>query len=84
MSIPPAKQGWDFTNTMFYVKGRPVMPKMLTIDDAAEELGVSKRTLRRLISSGSLPAYRVGSQAIRIKPADLEKALKPVIPNGKP
>ena len=57
---------------------------MLTIDDAAEQLGVSKRSLRRLISSGELPAYRVGPQSVRIKGADLERVLKPVIPNGKP
>jgi excisionase family DNA binding protein len=60
------------------------MSKLLTIDDAAEQLGLSKRSLRRLISSGELPAYRVGAQSVRIKPADLEKALRPVIPNGKP
>ncbi len=59
------------------------MPKMLSLDAAADELGVSKRSLRRLISSGDLPAYRVGAGLVRVRPDDLEKVLKPVIPNGK-
>jgi excisionase family DNA binding protein len=46
----------------------------LSLDGAAEELAVSTKTIRRMISSGDLPAYRVRRQ-VRIRRADLEKTL---------
>ncbi|MEZ5116965.1 MAG: helix-turn-helix domain-containing protein [Candidatus Nanopelagicales bacterium] len=45
----------------------------LTIRQAAEILGVHQRTVRRRISDGSLPAYRLGPQLIRIRPDDLAR-----------
>jgi excisionase family DNA binding protein len=59
------------------------MPNLISIDQAAEQLGVSTRTVRRLIASGDLPAYRVSRELVRIKPEHLETLLEPVIPNGK-
>lgn len=60
------------------------MGKKLTLDQTADELGTSLRTVRRLVSSGQLPAVRVGnSKLIRIDRDDLDKLLTPVIPNGK-
>lgn len=60
------------------------MGKKLTLDQTADELGTSLRTVRRLVSSGQLPAVRVGtSKLIRIDRDDLAKVLKPVTPNGK-
>ncbi|WP_085097332.1 excisionase family DNA-binding protein [Mycobacterium paraense] len=56
---------------------------LISIDQAAERLGASTRTVRRLIASGKLPAYRVSRELVRIKPEDLETLLEPVIPNGK-
>jgi excisionase family DNA binding protein len=52
---------------------------MLTLLAAAEELDISITGIRRLISNGELKAYRVGKGAVRIKPEDLEKVLKPII-----
>ena len=49
----------------------------LSILEAAEHIDVNHHTIRRMISRGQLKAYRAG-KIIRIKPADLEKALKPV------
>jgi len=47
---------------------------------AAEELGISLRQVRRLISSGELRAYRVGKcSIIRIDTDDLAALLKPVV-----
>lgn len=61
------------------------MGKKITLDQGAEDLGVSKRTIRRLISSGELRAYRIGRlrNLIRIDSDDVAELLNPVIPNGK-
>lgn len=44
-------------------------------EDAAEWLGVSVKTIRRLVASGELPAYRLGRRLIRIREADLQASL---------
>ena len=37
------------------------LPPMLSVDDTAQNLNVSTKTVRRLIARGELPAHRVGS-----------------------
>jgi excisionase family DNA binding protein len=41
-----------------------------TPEQAAEELAVSVRTIKRRIGDGTLPAYRIG-KLLRIKASDL-------------
>lgn len=41
---------------------------------ATEAMSVSVKTIRRWIAAGTLPAYRCGKRAIRIKLDDLEAA----------
>lgn len=53
-------------------------PDSLTISAAADELGCSHDTVRRMIARGDLRAYRVGARLIRIRRMDLERAMKPV------
>lgn len=48
-----------------------------TVNEAAEALKVTPKTVRRMVARGELRAYRV-ARCIRIKPGDLEKVLKPV------
>ena len=50
-------------------RGRPVI-KLFTIEEVAETLNVSSRTVRRLIESGALPVHRLG-RLVRIADADL-------------
>lgn len=50
--------------------------QILSIPKAAAYLDVSRSTIYRRIKDGSLPVYRVGKQAIRIKLADLEAAFR--------
>jgi len=51
----------------------------LSVQEAAEFLRVSQTTIRRYISSGRLPAYRVGAERlIRIKHEDLVGLLSPI------
>ncbi|PVG84017.1 helix-turn-helix domain-containing protein [Nocardioides gansuensis] len=58
------------------------MPRWLSIERAAGLLDVSTKTIRRLIASGDLPAYRCGKRGIRIKTTDLESIMRP-IPSAK-
>lgn len=54
----------------------PQLPTMVTLDQAAAWLQLSVRSLRRMISDGQLPAYRVaGRDSVRLKAADVEACL---------
>ncbi len=48
------------------------------ITNAAAYLGVSHKTIRRLIASGKLPAFRVAGRAIRVYADDVEALKVPV------
>lgn len=54
-------------------RARPVT-QLRTIDEIAELLSVSQRTVRRLIKSGALPVYRLG-RTVRIADADIAALL---------
>lgn len=47
------------------------MTNMLTKDEAAQFLGISRDTLDEIIKAGRLPFYRIGKQIIRIHREDL-------------
>jgi excisionase family DNA binding protein len=51
------------------VRGRPV--RLHTIDETAELLNVSPRTVRRLIEAGALRAHRIGRRLVRISDEDI-------------
>lgn len=53
---------------------RPTIPVYLSLDEAADCMSVSVKTIRRWIAAGTVPAYRCGKRAIRIKLEDLEAA----------
>jgi excisionase family DNA binding protein len=50
----------------------------ISMDTAADNLGVGKRTIQRLITSGDLPAYRIGTKIVRVDADDVDKLLKPI------
>ena len=50
---------------------RPPEPVWMGTPEAARRLGVTIRTLRRLIDDGRLPAYRIG-RVIRLQQSDLD------------
>ncbi len=60
----------------------PVTKRLLTISEAAAYTALSTRTIRRRISAGDLPAFRVGPRSIRVRHDDLEHLLRP-IPNAR-
>jgi excisionase family DNA binding protein len=49
--------------------------------EAADEYGVSTKTIERRIADGTLPAWRVGGQ-VRVKAADLDKLARPIAPTA--
>jgi excisionase family DNA binding protein len=52
-------------------------PVMLTLGEAADELAVTERFIRKLISNGQLRAVTVGTRVVRIRRTDLEDLLRP-------
>lgn len=50
----------------------PIAATWITIQQAADLMSVSTKTVRRLIASQQLPARRIGSRMIRIDAADLD------------
>ncbi|MCB2175599.1 MAG: helix-turn-helix domain-containing protein [Actinomycetales bacterium] len=54
------------------------MPSYVSIEQGAERLGVSTRTIRRMIAAGELRAYRLGGRLIRIDEQSLRAVLRPI------
>jgi excisionase family DNA binding protein len=58
----------------------------MTIAQAAEMYAVSPKTIRRYISTGELPAYRLGksrpNRSLRLKRADVEALARPLPTTG--
>ena len=44
--------------------------------EAADLLGISVRTLEKMIARGSLPAYRVGPKSVRLRREDIDEYLE--------
>ena len=56
--------------------------RLTSLADAAEQLGISVKTLRRRISDGTVHGYRVG-RLIRVDPDELRVRLLTEIPSAK-
>ncbi len=56
----------------------PIPATYVTIQAAADILSCSTKTIRRKISSGELPARRIGARLIRIDAADLADLGRPL------
>jgi excisionase family DNA binding protein len=52
------------------------LPVYVSLDEAAEMMSLSTRTIRRRISDGTIPAYQCGRRPIRIRVDELEAALR--------
>jgi len=52
--------------------------RFAAVSTAAEHAGVSEKTIRRRISDGSLPGYRLGPRLIRIDLNELDALLRPI------
>jgi len=54
------------------------MRHLISLQQAAGDLGVSVKTIRRWIANGTLPAERVGPRLLRVNRADVEALSTPV------
>jgi excisionase family DNA binding protein len=52
------------------------LPVYVSLDEAADIMSLSTRTIRRRISDGTIPAYQCGRRPIRIRLDELEAALR--------
>jgi excisionase family DNA binding protein len=51
-------------------RGAPLSGRLLTLADVADELGVSRSTVKRWTASGALPVFRHG-RVVRVREHDL-------------
>lgn len=51
-------------------------PTYVSLDEAAEIMSLSVKTIRRRIADGTIPAYQCGRRPIRIRLDELESALR--------
>lgn len=58
-------------------------PRLGSLAAAADRMGVSPDTVRRMIDRGELTGYRLGKRLIRIDLDELEASIKP-IPTEQP
>lgn len=49
--------------------------RLVSVDDAAAQLNVSTKTIRRRIADGQLTAYRLGPRLIRVDMDEAERRL---------
>lgn len=52
--------------------------KLVSVEAAASQLGLSTRTIRRYIADGKLRAFRVGGTLIRVRQADVDALVRPL------
>lgn len=55
---------------------KKALPVYLSLEEAAEVMSLSVKTIRRRIADGTIPAYQCGRRPIRIRLDDLEAALR--------
>jgi excisionase family DNA binding protein len=59
-------------------------PTLLTLDEVAETLRLSRRTVERMVAADLLPALRVGQRAVRVDQAEFHDWLYAENPGAPP
>lgn len=49
----------------------------ISINEAADYLGVTSRTIRQMVADGRLRAYRSGQRLVRLRIEEIDAAMKP-------
>lgn len=50
----------------------------ITIQQAADRLGVTPKTIRNFIARGGLHGYRIGAHMIRVRSSEVDALLRPI------
>ena len=50
--------------------------ELLTVEEAAEWLAISKPTLRRILRRGEIPVVRLAKRIVRIRLSDIEEYIE--------
>lgn len=58
--------------------------RLESLQDAADRLGVSVSTIRRLIADGKLTGYRLGNRILRVNPEEVDQTLQPTTAWARP
>ena len=75
-SVPPPNPPTALSAATASSPGKTTPPRrLLSSKKAAEYLGVSPNTIRKFVSDGKLPAYKIGDKLIKFDPEDLNKYL---------
>ena len=53
-----------------------MMTALIRKPEAADLLGISVRTLEKMIARGALPAYRIGPKTVRLRREDIDDYLE--------
>lgn len=57
----------------------PTTPRRwVSLQEAAEHLGVTDRNIRKMMADGRLTGYRIGKSRIRLDVNEIDAAMKPV------
>lgn len=54
------------------------LPRMLTVRQAGDVLGLSHWTIQSWIRQGKLPAYKVGDRRVMVLGVDVEAMIQPI------
>ena len=54
---------------------------LLTINQVADHYGVTHGCVRAWVRDGRLPAVRIGTRSLRIRPEDLDRVVTPLPTN---
>ncbi len=73
---PPVPQLCDPYDERNGFMAEKALPVYLSLEEAAEVMSLSGKTIRRRIADGTIPAYKCGRRRIGIRLDELEAALR--------
>jgi excisionase family DNA binding protein len=57
--------------------------RLISLLEAADQVGVCTRTMRRYISEGRIKGYRVGPRLVKVAAADIDELMRPIPAAGR-
>lgn len=54
------------------MENEPKGPKLIRLKDAADQMGVHRMTVYRMVQRGDIPSFRIGQKSLRVSQEDIE------------